>query len=103
MIERPAADDPENLNSDQADRLIPQTAAHVDRDTKFLVDELQQLNGDSSSKFARRLDLQRLGMFGPSFGGATALQFCHDDFRCKAGIDIDGAPFGSIVQDGLKG
>jgi pimeloyl-ACP methyl ester carboxylesterase len=41
-------------------------------------------------------------MFGHSFGGATALQFCHDDRRCKAGIDIDGAPYGSVVQDGLK-
>jgi hypothetical protein len=41
-------------------------------------------------------------MFGHSFGGATALQFCHDDIRCKAGIDIDGAPFGSVVQEGLK-
>ena len=37
-----------------------------------------------------------------SFGGAQALQFCHDDIRCKAGIDIDGAPFGSVVQEGLK-
>jgi pimeloyl-ACP methyl ester carboxylesterase len=41
-------------------------------------------------------------MFGHSFGGATALQFCHDDSRCKAGIDIDGAPYGSVVQEGLK-
>jgi pimeloyl-ACP methyl ester carboxylesterase len=46
--------------------------------------------------------MQRLGMFGHSFGGAQALQFCHDDPRCKAGIDIDGAPYGSVVQDGLK-
>ena len=40
-------------------------------------------------------------MFGHSFGGATALQFCHDDPRCKAAIDIDGAPYGSVVKDGL--
>jgi pimeloyl-ACP methyl ester carboxylesterase len=41
-------------------------------------------------------------MFGHSFGGAQTLQFCHDDPRCKAGIDIDGAPYGSVVQEGLK-
>lgn len=46
--------------------------------------------------------MQRLGIVGHSLGGATALQFCHDDRRCKAGIDLDGAPFGSVVADGLK-
>lgn len=30
------------------------------------------------------------------------MQFCRDDLRCKAGIDIDGAPYGSVVQEGLK-
>ena len=36
-----------------------------------------------------------------SLGGATAAQFCHDDAQCKAGIDIDGIPFGSVVQESL--
>ncbi|MGH9738429.1 MAG: hypothetical protein ACRD4X_07540, partial [Candidatus Acidiferrales bacterium] len=49
-----------------------------------------------------RLAMARLGIFGHSFGGAQALQFCHDDKRCKAGIDLDGAPYGSVVQDGLQ-
>lgn len=72
-------------------------------DTKFVVSQLQHLNAaDPSGKFTGRLDMQRLGMFGHSFGGAQALQFCHDDPRCKAGIDIDGAPYGSVVQEGLK-
>jgi predicted dienelactone hydrolase len=46
-------------------------------------------------------DMARVGVFGHSFGGAQALQFCHDDSRCKAGIDVDGEPFGSVVQEGL--
>jgi pimeloyl-ACP methyl ester carboxylesterase len=72
-------------------------------DTKFVVSQLDQLNAaDPSGKFTSRLDMHRLGMFGHSLGGATALQFCHDDPRCKAGIDIDGAPYGSVVQEGLK-
>jgi predicted dienelactone hydrolase len=45
--------------------------------------------------------MQRVGVFGHSLGGATALQFCHDDSRCKAGIDVDGAPLGSVVSDGV--
>jgi predicted dienelactone hydrolase len=45
--------------------------------------------------------MQRVGVFGHSLGGATALRFCHNDSRCKAGIDMDGAPLGSVVADGV--
>ena len=103
VVTRPPAYDPENLQSDQADRLINRLLPMWTSDTKFVVSQLQHVNaGDPSGKFTGRLDMQRLGMFGHSFGGATALQFCHDDPRCKAGIDIDGAPYGSVVQEGLK-
>jgi dienelactone hydrolase len=102
VITRPPANDPENLPADQADRLINRLLPMWTSDAKFVVSQLEQLNAaDPSGKFTGRLDMQRLGMFGHSFGGATALQFCHDDPRCKAGIDIDGAPYGSVVQEGL--
>src|SRR5438445_2367707 len=52
--------------------------------------------------FAGRFDLARLGAVGHSFGGARALHFCHDDTRCRAAIDLDGIPFGSVVADGLS-
>ncbi|MGB0036253.1 MAG: hypothetical protein WBP79_12330 [Candidatus Acidiferrales bacterium] len=103
IVTRPPANDPENLPGDQQDRLINRLLAMWTSDTKFVVGQLEHLNaGDPSGKFTGRLNMQRLGMFGHSFGGATALQFCHDDPRCKAGIDIDGAPYGSVVQEGLK-
>jgi hypothetical protein len=71
-------------------------------DTKFVLDQLQQLNAnDPTGRFKGKFDLQELGIAGHSLGGATAAQFCHDDQRCKAGIDIDGIPFGSVIQDGL--
>jgi pimeloyl-ACP methyl ester carboxylesterase len=103
VIFRPPSNDPENLPPDQANRLINRLLPMWTGDTKFVVSQLEHLNAaDPSGKFTARLDTQRLGMFGHSFGGATALQFCHDDSRCKAGIDIDGAPYGSVVQEGLK-
>lgn len=72
-------------------------------DIGFVVDRLQALNAtDPSQKFAGRLDLTRLAVIGHSLGGAEALQFCHDDPRCKAGIDIDGAPQGTSVADGVR-
>jgi predicted dienelactone hydrolase len=103
VVTRPPAYDPENLPSDQADRLINRLLPMWTSDTKSVVSQLEQLNAaDPSGKFTGRLDMHRLGMFGHSFGGATALQFCHEDSRCSAGIDIDGAPYGSVVQEGLK-
>ncbi len=113
VVTRPPANNPENLNADQANLLINRLLPMWTSDTKFVVSELRKLNaadpsssdrsaGSPPGKFAGRLDLQRLGMFGHSFGGAQALQFCHEEIECKAGIDIDGAPYGSVVQEGLK-
>ena len=71
-------------------------------DIAFVLDRLERLNAaDSSGRLTGRLDMTRVGVFGHSFGGAQAAQFCHEDSRCKAGIDIDGAPFGSVIQAGL--
>jgi dienelactone hydrolase len=72
-------------------------------DTSFAVDRLEDLNAnDPTGRFKGRLDLTRVGAFGHSLGGATTLEFCHDDARCKAGVDVDGAPLGSAVADGVK-
>jgi dienelactone hydrolase len=71
-------------------------------DMRFALDQLERLNAsDPSDRFLGRLDMQRVGVFGHSLGGATALQFSHVDFRCKAGIDVDGAPLGGVVADGV--
>ena len=71
-------------------------------DIAFVLDRLERLNtSDASGKFKGRLDMTNVGVFGHSLGGATAAQFCHDDSRCKAGIDVDGQPFGSVIQAGL--
>src|SRR6266849_2833496 len=103
VVIRPPTNDPENLQADQANRLINRLLPMWTSDTAFVVTQLGHLNSaDPSDKFTGRLDMQRLGMFGHSFGGATALQFCHDDPRCKAGIDVDGQPFGSVIQAGLR-
>jgi dienelactone hydrolase len=71
-------------------------------DVKFVLQQLQELDAnDPTGRFKGRLDLQRVGIVGHSLGGATAAQFCHDDAQCQAGIDIDGIPFGSVVQESL--
>jgi predicted dienelactone hydrolase len=72
-------------------------------DTHFILDQLEQLNNvDSTSQFFGKMNLLSVGIFGHSFGGATSAQFCLNDARCKAGVDMDGAPFGTVIEKGLN-
>ena len=47
--------------------------------------------------FAGKLDLTRIGSFGHSFGGATALEVCRIDTRCRAAVNMDGGLYGDLV------
>jgi len=86
----------------QMERCVSRVMTAWASDIAFALDRLAELDdSDPSGKFSGRLDMTRVGVFGHSLGGAVAAQFCHEDSRCKAGIDIDGAPHGSVVQDGL--
>jgi dienelactone hydrolase len=71
-------------------------------DIAFVLDQLERLNvSDPTGKFTARLDMTRVGVFGHSYGGAQAAQFCSLDSRCKAGIDVDGSLHGSVIQAGI--
>jgi predicted dienelactone hydrolase len=101
VVKRTAASNPETMRYDDARQLANKLLPMWTTDTAFVIDQLERLNvSDPSGRFAGRLATARLGIFGHSFGGATALQFCHDDRRCKAGVDIDGMPFGSVIREG---
>lgn len=68
-------------------------------DTRFVLDELEKMNsGKRKSMFAKKLDLKRIGVFGMSFGGATAGQVCAVDQRCKAGLNLDGMQYGDLID-----
>jgi dienelactone hydrolase len=101
VVRRESANNPETMSYEAGKQLANKLLPMWSSDVSFVVDQLERLNADGASgKFTGKLDLTRLGIFGHSFGGATALQFCHDDRRCKAGMDIDGMPFGSVIQEG---
>jgi predicted dienelactone hydrolase len=98
----PAGNPPEDLDEPARKRVASELVKVWSADTSFELDQLERLNSaDPSGKFRRRLDLASVGVFGHSFGGATAAQFCHEDARCKAGIDMDGQPFGNVIRESL--
>ena len=70
-------------------------------DMIFTLDEIERMN-KGKSFFANKLDLDRIGIMGMSFGGAAAGQLCLQDDRCKAGISLDGFQFGDTIAEPLK-
>ena len=102
VIERAPQNDADLLSGPQQEQLANKLVQRWSADMGFALDQLEELNtSDPSGRFVGRLDMERVGVFGHSLGGATALQFCHDDSRCKAGIDVDGAPLGSVIAEGV--
>jgi predicted dienelactone hydrolase len=102
VIERTPENNPELYSGEELTRRADKLLAAWTADAAFVLDRLEQLSSpDASSKFSGRLDMSRVGLFGHSFGGATAAQFCCQDARCKAGIDVDGSLHGSVVQEGI--
>jgi dienelactone hydrolase len=99
---RPADLNPETLAGDAQRQLATTLMTAWVRDIQFVVDRLARLNAAPAGPFSGRLDLTHLAVIGHSLGGAEAAQFCHDDERCAAGIDLDGLLLGSVVHDGLR-
>jgi len=66
-------------------------------DAKFVLDQVEQLAvNDPDQRFTDRIDMERVGMFGHSFGGATSVQALMTDSRIKAAINMDGALYGEL-------
>ncbi len=58
-------------------------------DAVFVLDQLEVFN-ETDPLLAGRLDLERVGIWGHSMGGTTAVWACQQDDRFKAAVDMDG-------------
>jgi pimeloyl-ACP methyl ester carboxylesterase len=69
-------------------------------DTRLVLDRLATPSSPTpAGRLATRIDQQRVGVFGHSMGGVTAAQFCVDDRRCRAGLNLDGIPqYGRMID-----
>ena len=79
------------------DLLVDDTAEVWLEDTKFVLDQLEQLGKNKKSIFYKRFDQKNIGIFGHSLGGSTAIKSIQNDSRVKAAVNVDGALFGSNV------
>ncbi|KAI1345938.1 platelet-activating factor acetylhydrolase [Xylaria sp. FL0043] len=82
------------------------------KDVIFVLDSLSnssvtsQISGlgypTSSAKTSPKSKFRtdKVGVFGHSFGGATALQLLKEDERFYAGADLDGGVYGTVVHEG---
>jgi predicted dienelactone hydrolase len=70
-------------------------------DAKFILDQLELWN-KQDGLFANRLNLDKIGMFGHSYGGATTVETMAQDERIKAGVSLEGGFWGTVSQKGLK-
>jgi predicted dienelactone hydrolase len=72
-------------------------------DTRYVLDALTRLNRDRrNDAFSGTFNLDHVGMFGHSLGGATAAAAMLTDRRIDAGLDMDGLLFGKVADTGLK-
>jgi predicted dienelactone hydrolase len=65
-------------------------------DEVFVLNALQNENADSKSFWHGRLNTDRAGALGHSFGGAAAIQICSVDRRIQSAVNMDGWTFGDI-------
>ncbi len=69
-------------------------------DTKEVIKKLYELN-NKNHLLKRVFDLESIGVFGHSVGGATAGQMAMNNSIIKAGINLDGFQFGDLVNNKL--
>jgi dienelactone hydrolase len=89
--------DPRMLDRPFIDTVIPFLA----QDASFTLDRLADVDR-SDGILAGRLDLDRVGVFGVSLGGAVAGEACKNDPRIGACLPIDVFLPADVVSQGLR-
>lgn len=70
-------------------------------DQRNVLDQLKKMVTDKELHFLSSADFDSVGVFGHSFGGATAAVTLTKDKRFKAGINMDGFYFGEAYKKGF--
>ena len=73
-------------------------------DLRFVLDAVTKpsSNDRGLQALANRIDADRIGLLGMSFGGGAITELCKSDRRCRAGLNIDGPTFGRRQRQPLE-
>ena len=66
-------------------------------DLRFVLEEMP-----TQRAFENRLELDRVGLLGMSFGGGAITEFCKSATRCRAAMNMDGGTFGRRQREPLQ-
>ncbi|MFC0416927.1 carboxylic ester hydrolase [Cytobacillus solani] len=68
-------------------------------DVSFVLDTLEEWNSDKDMGFFLngKLNMEKIGMFGHSYGGAAAAQMLLKDSRIKVALNMDGVLYGEPI------
>lgn len=69
------------------------------KDISLVIDAAEKWN--TSSFLANHIDISKIGVFGHSQGGSAAGQAILNDDRIKAGINLDGVQWGTLIDSTL--
>ncbi|MBI9108426.1 MAG: hypothetical protein JEZ04_16890 [Spirochaetales bacterium] len=70
-------------------------------DVKSVIEKMKIINVEDDN-LHEIFDLNKVGIFGHSLGGATAGQMCFGKTEIKAGINLDGFQFGDLYENDLE-
>ncbi|MBK4730899.1 hypothetical protein JJD41_13660 [Oxynema sp. CENA135] len=74
----------------QLEGALTQTLAETSQDVSFILDQLAGVNANDPQRlFTGKLDLERVGIFGHSLGGLTAIAALQRDPRLDAAVSLD--------------
>ena len=91
---------PQTGSHDEVFRARAAVCEHKAIDLAFVADQLER--SDPTSHVGGRVDADRIGALGHSFGGVAALEWCRRDPRCRAAINLDGAIWTDVATAGLE-
>jgi predicted dienelactone hydrolase len=71
-------------------------------DQIFTIDQLEKMNREPGNFFYEKLNLDKIGILGFSFGGAVSTNTLVFDKRIKAGVNLDGFYYGGNFAKGFQ-
>ncbi len=81
--------------------LLQKSVHEWSADASFVIDQLERLN-KGGHFLSGKLDLDKIGAVGMSFGGAATAQWMIEDKRVKAGINMDGGIRGDLLETPIR-